>query len=121
MEKLYKKARSLVLEENFNQAAILFTRFIKKYPHNELADNSVYWLGECHYSMGDYKGAVKIFKGLVIKEPVAVNTAKGVVSQLIFFFMVMKMHLVFNMVIHGGDSGKNQPVFHPIHCPEFSH
>ena len=68
-EKLYKKARSLLLEENFNQAAILFTRFIKKYPHNELADNSVYWLGECHYSMGDYKGAVKIFKGLVKKYP----------------------------------------------------
>ena len=68
-EKLYKKARSLLLEENFKQAAILFTRFIKKYPHNELADNSVYWLGECHYSMGDYKGAVKIFKGLVQKYP----------------------------------------------------
>ncbi len=68
-EKLYKKARSLLLEENFKQAAILFTRFIRKYPYNELADNSVYWLGECHYSMGDYKGAVKIFKNLVKKYP----------------------------------------------------
>ncbi len=67
--KLYKKARSLLLEENFKQAAILFTRFIKKYPHNELSDNSFYWLGECHYSMGDYKGAVKIFKNLVKRYP----------------------------------------------------
>ncbi len=67
--KLYKRARSLLLEENFKQAAILFTRFIKKYPHNELSDNSFYWLGECHYSMGDYKGAVKIFKNLVKRYP----------------------------------------------------
>ncbi len=68
-EKLYNKARSLLLEKNFKQAAILFTRFIQKYPDNELSDNSVYWLGECHYSMGDFKGAVKIFKDLVKKYP----------------------------------------------------
>ncbi len=68
-EKLYKKARSLLLEDNFKQAEILFRKFIKKYPENELSDNSFYWLGECHYSMGDYQGAVKIFKTLIKRYP----------------------------------------------------
>ncbi len=68
-EKLYKKARSLFLEENFKQAEVLFRRFIKKYPKNDLSDNSFYWLGECYYSMGNYKEAVKIFKELLKKYP----------------------------------------------------
>ncbi len=67
--RLYKKARSLLLEGSFKKAEALFIQFIKKYPYNDLADNAFYWLGECHYTMGDYKGAVKIFKALVKKYP----------------------------------------------------
>ena len=67
--KLYRKARSLLLEGNFKKAEVLFMQFIKKYPENDLADNAFYWLGECHYTTGDYKGAVKIFKALVKKYP----------------------------------------------------
>ena len=66
---LYKKARNLLVEDNFKSAAGLFTVFIKNYPQNSLADNAVYWLGECHYSMRDYKKAIFVFKNLTTKYP----------------------------------------------------
>ncbi|CCK79603.1 tol-pal system protein YbgF [Desulfobacula toluolica] len=66
---LYKKARNLLLENNFSKAAGLFSEFIKHYPQNSLADNCVYWLGECHYSLKDYKKAIEVFKDLEIKYP----------------------------------------------------
>ena len=66
---LYKKARNLLIEENYITAADLFTDFIKKFPENTLAGNAAYWLGECYYSMNRYKKAIIIFKDLVAKYP----------------------------------------------------
>ena len=66
---LYKKARNLLIEENYITAADLFTDFIKKFPENKLAGNAAYWLGECYYSMNKYQKAITIFKDLVEKYP----------------------------------------------------
>jgi len=66
---LYKKARNLLIEENYITAADLFTDFIKKFPENTLAGNAAYWLGECYYSVNKYKKAITIFKDLVAKYP----------------------------------------------------
>ncbi|MDA3916951.1 MAG: tol-pal system protein YbgF [Deltaproteobacteria bacterium] len=66
---LYKKARNLLIEENYITAADLFTDFIKKFPENTLAGNAAYWLGECYYSMNRYKKAITIFKDLAAQYP----------------------------------------------------
>ncbi|MBU2628223.1 MAG: tol-pal system protein YbgF [Proteobacteria bacterium] len=66
---LYGKARTLLIEDNFLNAATLFTEFIKQHPDHSLADNAVYWLGECHYSLGDYEKAILVFKDLETKYP----------------------------------------------------
>lgn len=68
-ELLYKKARNLLLEDDLVNAASLFNAFIKKYPENSLADNAVYWLAECHYSLGEYKKAISIFKKIELTYP----------------------------------------------------
>ena len=61
---LYHKARNLLVEEDYTTAAALFTQFINRHPKDGLADNSVYWLGECHYSLGEFKKAISIFQDL---------------------------------------------------------
>lgn len=66
---LYKKARNLLIEEDYVNAAAFFTQFHQTHPKNSLADNAVYWLGECHYSLTDYKKAILIFKDLVDQYP----------------------------------------------------
>ncbi|MCG8551370.1 MAG: tol-pal system protein YbgF [Desulfobacterales bacterium] len=68
--KLYKKGRDLLLRErNIPRAQALFSDFVKKFPGHELADNALYWLGECSYTTGKYEEAAKIFKTLVQTYP----------------------------------------------------
>ena len=62
---LYQKARNLLLEGDLTNAAQLFETFIAKHPKHSLSDNAMYWLGECHYSSGQYKKAIGVFKELV--------------------------------------------------------
>ncbi|MCG8635477.1 MAG: tol-pal system protein YbgF [Desulfobacterales bacterium] len=66
---LYKEARTLLLAKEIDNAADLFSTFAKKHPDHALADNAMYWLGECHYTKGNYKTAVTVFKDLVKKYP----------------------------------------------------
>jgi tol-pal system protein YbgF len=66
---LYNRARSLLLEENFKGASELFKEYVKQFPDSELADNALYWLGECHYSLGEYQDAIKTFKDVVTLYP----------------------------------------------------
>lgn len=66
---LYNRARSLFLEENFQGAAGLFKEYVKQFPDSELADNALYWLGECHYSQGEYQAAIKTFKDVATLYP----------------------------------------------------
>ncbi|WP_170299727.1 tol-pal system protein YbgF [Desulfobacter hydrogenophilus] len=68
--KLYKKGRVLLLRErNIPMAQALFSDFVKKFPDHDLADNALYWLGECSYTTGDYEMAAKIFKTLIQTYP----------------------------------------------------
>ena len=68
--KLYKKGRGLLLRErNIPMAQALFSDFVKKFPDHELADNALYWLGECSYTTGNYEMAAKIFKTLIQTYP----------------------------------------------------
>ncbi len=66
---LYKKGRSALLEEKYDNAIKLFTRFLKKYPNNDLADNALYWTGECYYAVADFPKAITTFKMVVDKYP----------------------------------------------------
>ncbi len=68
---LYKKARGLLLEGDLVNAAQLFETFIVQHPNHSLSDNAMYWLGECHYSSGQYKKAIGVFKELVKAYPKA--------------------------------------------------
>ncbi len=68
---LYQKARTLLLAGETDNAADLFSTFAKAHPDHALADNAMYWLGECHYSLGRYQKAIIVFKALVKTYPKA--------------------------------------------------
>lgn len=66
---LYQKARDLCLKKDFINAAKIFRAFIREHPKHHLADNALYWLGECQYSLGRHEAAVSDFKILVKQYP----------------------------------------------------
>jgi tol-pal system protein YbgF len=68
--KLYNKGRDLLLHKrNVPMAQALLSDFVKEFPDHKLADNAMYWLGECSYTTGHYEQAAKIFKTLVQTYP----------------------------------------------------
>ncbi len=67
----YQKTRELLLKGDALSAARGFETFAKDYPDHSLADNALYWLGECYYFLGQYKKAVQEFSRLIKTYPKA--------------------------------------------------
>lgn len=63
-ESIYYTAYSDYIKKNYDLAVQGFQQFIRLYPRNGLADNSLYWIGECYYSQKKFEDAVRTFKEL---------------------------------------------------------
>src|SRR4029079_10958952 len=58
---LYDRGYTLLYQGHFVDAEASFQRFLQANPGSELADNALYWIGECRYSRNDMKGALAAF------------------------------------------------------------
>jgi tol-pal system protein YbgF len=67
--KLYNTALDLVRSGRIDDAVPLFQRYIEEYPMTELADNALYWLGECYYKKAEYIKAIDEFKRILSDHP----------------------------------------------------
>jgi len=63
----YRRAYSLYEDGKYDEARVAFDEFLTKHPGADLADNAVFWLGECYYRQGDYKKAAQQY-ALVFKK-----------------------------------------------------
>lgn len=64
-ETVYYAAYSDYIKKNYQLAIQGFRQFIQLFPRNGLADNSLYWIGECYYSQKMYQEAVNTFSQLI--------------------------------------------------------
>jgi len=58
----YDEGLSLFHARNYKQAVELFESLIASDAGNSLSDNAQYWIGECHYALGQYKKAIIDFE-----------------------------------------------------------
>jgi tol-pal system protein YbgF len=59
---LYKKAFDLYYGKDYGQAISKFEELVQKFPAGTYADNCHYWIGECHFAMGNFAKAVASFR-----------------------------------------------------------
>jgi tol-pal system protein YbgF len=64
---MYYAAYSDYIKENFDLAIEGFRQFIRQFPQSGLADNSLYWIGECYYAKKKYADAIATFNELLGK------------------------------------------------------
>jgi len=62
---LYSSAYEDYLRGNFDLALQGFGEYHKRYPDTDLADNALYWIGECHYSKRAFPEAIQSFTDLL--------------------------------------------------------
>ena len=66
---LYSRALSKYKNADYKDAALLFESFVTQFPTHELADNSLYWGGECMYAVKDFSKAITAFQRVVSDYP----------------------------------------------------
>lgn len=62
---LYNSAYEDYLRGNFDMAIQGFDDYLRRYPTSDLADNALYWIGECRFSKKQYREATEAFTQLL--------------------------------------------------------
>ncbi len=68
-EGLYNAAYADFSKGNYPLAVSGFQEYAERYPDSDLADNALYWVGECHYSEGGFQRAIDAFDTVLEKFP----------------------------------------------------
>jgi len=76
-QKLYNIAYLDVTKGNYNMAIKGFEDYLQSFPNTSLADNAVYWIGECFYIQKDYPQSQKWYEKLVKEYPKSEHIASA--------------------------------------------
>ncbi|MEO8276392.1 MAG: tol-pal system protein YbgF [Thermoanaerobaculia bacterium] len=57
-ETLYQTSYSDYLRGNYDLAMMGFKQYLEAFPETDLADNAIYWIGECYYRQQKYVEAI---------------------------------------------------------------
>jgi len=68
-KKAYRQAYSLYEAGKYDEARVAFDEFLTKHSGTDLADNAIFWIGECYYRQGDYKTAAQQYAQVFKKHP----------------------------------------------------
>lgn len=81
-ESLYNAAYADFSKGNYPLAISGFEEYAGRFPDSDLADNALYWIGECYFGQGKFGSAVEAFDRMLEKYPkgdraAAANLKKG--------------------------------------------
>jgi tol-pal system protein YbgF len=65
----YKDALAQYRSGDYAAALGGFEAFLDSAPQPDYVDNALYWIGECHYGLGDLKQAVSFFQRVLAEQP----------------------------------------------------
>jgi tol-pal system protein YbgF len=65
----YQEVMEIFRSGDYETAGPLFETFAEEFPEDELADNALYWAGECKYTKKKFTEAIKRFKRVVEEYP----------------------------------------------------
>ena len=68
-QEAYTMAYNDYLQGNFDLAIESFKLYKLQFPDSPLADNAVYWIGECHFSLRRFQEAIDSFDELILTYP----------------------------------------------------
>ena len=68
-QSLYKEGFQAYRHGDHEKAITLLSRFVKEYPSSDLADNALYWIGECYYDEQKFATAKRYFTKVVTDYP----------------------------------------------------
>lgn len=79
--RLYQNGLSKANRGEYLSATSDFETFLKKYPRSTFAPNARYWIGECYFSMKNFKRSIKEFQVFIEKSPRNEKVPAAIVRQ----------------------------------------
>jgi tol-pal system protein YbgF len=81
-QELYNSAYADFSRGNFDLAVSGFEEYAQRFPDSDVADNALYWIGECRFSQGKFQDAVASYDRMLERYPrsdraAAANLKKG--------------------------------------------
>jgi tol-pal system protein YbgF len=84
-EALYNTAYSDFSKGNYELAIAGFQEYAGRFPDSDLADNALYWIGECRFSQGSYRAAVDGFDAMLERYPSSDKAAAADLKKALAF------------------------------------
>jgi tol-pal system protein YbgF len=81
-QELYNSAYADFSRGNFDLAVSGFEEYAQRFPDSDVADNALYWIGECRFSQGKFQEAIAAYDRMLERYPrsdraAAANLKKG--------------------------------------------
>jgi tol-pal system protein YbgF len=99
-EALYNSAYADFSKGNYALAVSGFQEYASRFPESDLADNALYWIGECYFSQGRFEEAVKAFDDLLEKYPEGDRTASADLKKGLAFLEMNKVAQAITQLKH---------------------
>jgi tol-pal system protein YbgF len=80
-ETLYQTAYSDYLRGAYDLALLGFRQYLDSFPETDLADNAVYWIGECYYRQQRYREAILEYDRVLQSWPRSDKTASALLKK----------------------------------------
>ncbi len=80
-QEVYNSAYSDYLKGNFDLAVEGFKVYRQAFPDSPLADNALYWIGECLFSQKNFAAAIEEFNNLILLYPQSDKTAASYLKK----------------------------------------
>lgn len=78
---LYDTAYNDYLQGNFDLAILSFHQFAETYRSTDLADNAIYWIGECYYRQGKFEKAIEQYDEVLTRFEGSDRTASTLLKK----------------------------------------
>ncbi len=80
-QEAYSMAYSDYLKGNYDLAIESFKLYRQQFPDSPLADNALYWIGECYFSEKKFAEAIDAFNELILTYPQGDKAAAGYLKK----------------------------------------
>ena len=84
-EALYNTAYADFSKGNYALAVGGFQEYQERFSQSALADNALYWIAECRFSQGDYRGAIDALDNLLGRYPDSDKAAAANLKKALAF------------------------------------
>jgi tol-pal system protein YbgF len=84
-QEAYSVAYNDYLKGNYDLAVESFKLYRQQFPESPLADNALYWIGECRYSQRKFEEAIDAFDELILTYPQGDKAAAALLKKGLSF------------------------------------